>query len=167
VYCGGLSIGNTTSVVFQSGVYIIDGGALNLGGSGGISGGVTGSNVTFFITGTNSTYRGVTLGNGVNFTLSAPSTGNLEGILFYQDPGITAPTAGSGAASYFEGGSALNLSGAIYLPNTTMNFSNGTSTANSVALVAYDIIFTGGAYFKQGGKALTGLGGSATPYIIE
>lgn len=167
VYCNGLNIGNTTSVTFQSGVYIINGGGMNLGGSGGISGGVTGSNVTFFITGTNSTYQGVTLGNGVNFTLSAPSTGDLEGILFYQDPGITAPTGGSSTVTNFQGGSNLNLSGALYFPNTTINFSNGTSTSSSVALVAYDIIFTGGAYFKQGGKSLTGLGGSAVPYIIE
>lgn len=173
VYCGGIQIGNTTSVTFQSGVYILDGGGMNLGGSGGISGGVTGSNVLFFNTGTNSTYRGITLGNGVDFTFTAPSTGNLEGILFYQDPGITAPTASattcgtSGAEVCLDGGSDLSLSGAPYFPNTTVNFSNGTSTASSVALVAYDIIFTGGAYFKQGGTSLTGLGGSASAYIIE
>jgi Flp pilus assembly protein TadG len=170
VYCGGIQIGNTTSVTFSSGVYILNGGGMNLGGSGGISGGVTGSNVLFFNTGTESSYRGITLGNGVDFTFTAPSTGNLQGILFYQDPGITAPTAGaSSTTSYFDGGSVLSLGGSLYFPNTTLNFSNGTSTASvSTALVAYDVVFTGGAYFKQGGSSLTGLpSSSAAAYIIE
>ncbi len=167
VYCGGLNIGNVNSVVFQPGVYIINGGGMNIGGSGGISGGVTGTGVLFFDTGTNANYAGITLGNGVNFTLSAPTSGSLAGILFYQDPGITAPT-GSNTTSYFDGGSNLALTGTIYLPNTTLNFSNGTSTAStSTALVVKDLVFTGGAYFKQSSNGSTGLGGSSAVYWIE
>ena len=167
VYCGGLNIGNVNSVVFSPGVYIINGGGMNIGGSGGISGGVTGTGVLFFDTGTTANYAGITLGNGVNFTLSAPTSGSLAGILFYQDPGITAPT-GSNTVSNFDGGSNLFFTGTIYLPNTTLDFSNGTSTAStSTALVVKDLVFTGGAYFKP--KIPNGrvLGGSSAVYWIE
>jgi len=46
-YCNGLEIGNATSFTFNSGVYIINGGYLDLTGATT----VTGSGVTFFVTG--------------------------------------------------------------------------------------------------------------------
>jgi hypothetical protein len=167
VYCGGIQIGNVNAVKFNPGVYILNGGGMNLGGLGGISGGVTGSNVVFFDTGTNSTYKGVTLGNGIPFTFSAPTSGSLAGILFYQDPGITAPTQGASAVtSYFNGGSSLALQGSLYFPHTTVNFSNGTSTTVT-GLVVYDLVFTGGSKFLQDTGNVTGLGGTATVAIVE
>ncbi|HLH18254.1 MAG TPA: pilus assembly protein TadG-related protein [Bryobacteraceae bacterium] len=167
VYCGGIQIGNVNSVVFNPGVYILNGGGMNLGGLGGIPGGVTGSNVLFFDTGTNSTYKGITLGNGISFTFSAPTTGSLAGILFYQDPGITAPTLGASAVtSYFNGGSSFSLQGSLYFPNTTVNFSNGTSTT-ATGLVVNDLVFTGGSNFVQDTSNLTGLGVVQTVAIVE
>jgi hypothetical protein len=166
VYCGGIQIGNVQSVVFAPGVYILDGGGMNLGGSGGISGGVTATGgVSFFNTGTASSYRGITIGNGVNTTFSAFTTGGQSGMLFYQDPSLSL-AVNSNTTDFFEGGSNLNLTGSLYFPTTAINWSNGTNTSVA-ALVVYDVTFTVGAYFKKDTTGATGLGGSAVLGMVE
>jgi Flp pilus assembly protein TadG len=148
VYCGGINASNGTSVIFNAGTYIMAGGGLSLLNGGGTA---TGTNVTFFLTtgakanysGANSAYAGVTIANGVTVTLSAPTTGgvnSLEGILFFQDRSV--PTGS--AASSFAGGASTTLSGALYFPTTTLNYSNGTNGTYTL-LVADTLVFTGGA----------------------
>jgi hypothetical protein len=167
VYCGGINIGNVNAVTFNPGVYILDGGGMNLGGSGGISGGVTGSGVSFFNTGTASTYKYINIANGVNPTLSAPTTGSMQGMLFYQDPSLSLAVNGT-TTSTFAGGSSLNLSGSLYFPTTAINWSNGTNTTTgSVGMVVYDVTFTGGAYFKQDTTGITTLGSTVSSAIVE
>jgi hypothetical protein len=167
VYCGGISLGNIGAVTFNPGVYILNGGGMNLGGSGGISGGVTGTNVSFFDTGTNASYAGITIANGVNPTLSAPTSGSMAGLLFYQDPSLH-PAISSTTTSYFAGGSSLILAGSLYFVNTPINFSNGTSSStSSVGMVVYDVTFTGGAYFKHDGTNITSLGGTTTAGMVQ
>ncbi len=167
VYCGGLTIGNVNAVTFNPGVYIFDGGALNIGGSGGVAS-VTGTGVTFYSTGTNSTYAGITITNGVqSVQLSAPTSGSMAGLLYYQDPSLL-PAINSTTTSAFAGGVSPLLAGSIYLPHTALNFSNGTSTTtSSVGLVVYDVTFTGGAYFKQDGTNITGLGGTNKAGMVQ
>ena len=148
VYCGGISVSNGVSIIFNAGTYIIAGGGLTLNNGGGTA---TGSNVTFYITsgakasysGANNAYAGVTIANGVTVNFSAPTTGgvnSLEGILFFQDASIPAGSA----ASFFAGGANMTLGGALYFPTTQLNYSNGVSGAYTI-LVADTIIFTGGA----------------------
>ena len=167
VYCGGISLGNVGAVTFNPGVYILNGGGMNLGGSGGISGGVTGTNVGFFDTGTNTSYVGITIANGVNPTLSANTSGSMEGLLFYQDPNLT-PAVSSTTTSSFAGGSSLVLAGSLYFLTTPINFSNGTSSStSSVGMVVYDVTFTGGAYFKHDGTNITSLGGTTVAGMVQ
>ena len=167
VYCGGISLGNVGAVTFNPGVYILNGGGMNLGGSGGISGGVSGTNVGFFDTGTNASYVGITIANGVNPTFSANTSGSMAGLLFYQDPSLH-PTISSTTTSYFAGGSSLILAGSLYFVNTPINFSNGTSSStSSVGMVVYDVTFTGGAYFKHDGTNITSLGGTTTAGMVQ
>jgi hypothetical protein len=148
VYCGGISASNGTSVTFNSGTYILAGGGMSLNNGGGTD---TGTNVTFYDTtgakagysGANSAYAGINIANGVTVNFSAPTTGglnSLEGILFFQDSSIPAKSA----ASYFAGGASTTLSGALYFPTTTLNYSNGTSGTYTI-LVADTLVFTGGA----------------------
>ncbi len=163
VYCGtggspAISIGNVNNVTFNSGVYILDGGGMNLGGIGGIAR-VTAAGVCFFNTGTNATYKGVIIGNGVPTTAIPEASGSMAGLLVYQDPSLS-PGVSTTTDSKFEGGSALTISGSIYLPTTRMLFANGTSTTTSTALVVYQVQFDGGAYFKKDGTNITGLGGA-------
>lgn len=170
VYCGGITIGNVNSVVFSAGVYVLDGGGLCLGCGGGISGGVTGAGVSFFNTGTASSYRGITIGNGVNVTFSAPTSGSMAGLMFYQDPSLTltlnTTTCTTSTMSCFNGGSSSSYSGSIYLPTTAVTWDNGTTT-NTLAMVVYDVIFAGGAYFKVDTTGATGLGGTTLSGMVE
>jgi hypothetical protein len=168
VYCGGFTIGNAGAVTFNPGVYILDGGGMNIGGSGGVAS-VTGSGVTFYSTGTLATYKGMTITNGAGSpSLSAPTTGSMAGLLYYQDPSLTTLPINSTTTSAFAGGVSAVFTGSLYLPHSAVNFSNGTSTsAASVGLVVYDVTFTGGAYFKHDGTNITSLGGTTTAALVQ
>ena len=137
-YCGGITVTNgVTGVTFAPGIYIIKGGGLTFGG--GIT--TSGSGVMFYLTGTNSTYRSVTIANGANVVFSAPTSGIYQGVLFYQDRTIT-----SSSNATFAGGAVTNLTGSLYFPTTYVNFSNGySSTGSSMAIVAKRVSFVGGA----------------------
>jgi hypothetical protein len=150
-YCGGITVTNgVTNVTFGSGNFIINGGGLTFGG--GIT--TSGSNLMFYLTGTNATYASVTIANGVTVTFSAPTSGTYQGILFYQNRSIT-----SGSNATFAGGATMNLSGTLYFPTTDVSFSNGVAAeANSTAIVANEVSITGGTnitYDPTGAK--TGL----------
>jgi hypothetical protein len=167
VYCGGITIGNINSATFNPGVYILDGGGMKLGYGGGVSGGVTGTGVSFFNTGTNSTYAAIQIINGANSTLSAPTSGSMAGLLFYQDPSLS-PGISAATTSAFAGGVNLILAGSMYFVNTAINFSNGTnSSTSSVGMVVYDVTFTGGAYFKHDGTNITGLGATTSAGMVQ
>jgi hypothetical protein len=172
VWCGGITIGNVSTVTFNPGVYILDGGGLSIGQGGGVSS-ATGTGVTFYSTGTNtgstSTYRGITITNGVTTVqLSAPTSGSMAGLVYYQDPSLTTLPVSSNTTSIFAGGVSPMLAGSIYLPNTAINFSNGTSSSTaSVGMVVYDAVFTGGAYFKHDGTNITSLGGTTRAGMVQ
>jgi Flp pilus assembly protein TadG len=156
-YCNGINVSNP-NVTFGAGNYIINGGGLTFGG------GVTssGSGVMFYLTGTNTTYASVTIANGVNVTLSAPTSGAYLGVLFFQNRLIT-----SSSNAIFGGGATMLLSGSLYFPTTDVSFSNGTTAeANSTAIVAKQISFTGGANIKYDSTGLkTGLFSKAVALV--
>ncbi len=175
VYCGGISVSNGSSVTFQSGMYVIYGGGVNIT-SGTLN---TGSGVIFYLTGTNATYRGFTVGNGVsNLQLSAPTSGGLAGVLIYQDRSITPSTSTSdcnfdtlanpNGVSSVCGGATSKLSGIVYLPTTTMAFTNGTSSTQTMSLVVYDAYFNGGSYYFATDASGTLVGGSGgnKPFLV-
>jgi hypothetical protein len=150
-YCGGISVGNgVTGVTFATGDYIILGGGLNF------SGGTTSSGigVMFYLTGnTTYPYASVTMSNGANVTLSAPTSGTYLGVLFFQDRSIT-----SSSNATFTGGATMLLTGSLYFPTTYVSFSNGTSTTAYTAIVADEVSFTGGASINYDNTGLkTGL----------
>lgn len=140
-YCGGLTIDSGGSVTMSPGVYIINGGTFSV--QGGTT--VTGTGVTIVLTGSGSNYANASVGNGTAVTLSAPTTGATAGLVFLQDP--KAPTSGS---SSFQGGSTLQLTGALYFPTQTVLYANGASAGSTCTqLIAYDIQFAGGASFNS------------------
>lgn len=135
VYCGGITINNGATASFNPGTYIVNGGSVNFGGGATI----VGSGVTFFLTGTNATYGSVTINNGVNVILSAPTYGTYDGLLFFQDRPITSAVSAS-----FGGGASMQLTGSLSFPTTSLSFSNGASAAGTTALIADQVSFTGG-----------------------
>ncbi|HEV2447011.1 MAG TPA: hypothetical protein VGS58_13865, partial [Candidatus Sulfopaludibacter sp.] len=135
VYCGGISIGNSATVTVNPGTYVLLGGGLNFGGGASISG----DGVTFYNTyDATHSYGAIQMGNGASVTLSAPTGGTLSGMLFFQDRSVV-----GGAASAFNGGASLNLTGALYFPTTGMSYSNGVKAPYTI-LVAKTISFSGG-----------------------
>lgn len=140
VYCNGISISNGTDVIFNPGTYILKGGGLNF--SGGAT--VSGSGVTFYNTsGSGYSYGGISFSGGTHDTLSAPTTGALAGILFFQDRSVV-----SGAASSFTGGASAVLNGTLYFPTTTVSYSGGTGTAYTI-LISKQVNFSGGAMLNS------------------
>ena len=103
VYCGGLTIAAGASVELSPGTYVIRDGPLTLLGAGAISG----QGVTFFLTGTGAVVNFAALSS---LDLTAPTQGDLAGILFFQDP----DTAGT---HIWLGTSTANLQGVIYFPS--------------------------------------------------
>jgi Flp pilus assembly protein TadG len=138
-YCGGITVANGATATYNPGMYIINGGGLNL--AGGTTN--TGTGVTFYLTGTNSTYSSVSISNGVSATFSAPTTGTYTGILFYQDRTIV-----TSSNATFSGGSSMTLTGSLYFPTTSVSFSNGSGSAGYTAIVASKVSFTGGTSIK-------------------
>jgi hypothetical protein len=154
-YCNGFNLGNGMGAVMAPGVYIISGGSFNIQ-SGPLT--ATGG-VTIYLTGTAT----VNIANGSTVTLSAQSSGSYEGILFYQDRSVSSP-----GASTFAGGANMNLSGSLYFPKALLNINNGTNTQTG-AVVASTVNFQGGASFKAGTQAQTGINSSPTytPYLLQ
>jgi len=137
VYCNGITIsGGSSNVTFMPGTYILNGGGFSVSGGGTING----AGVTFYNTGGGAYgYKPVSISGGTMGTLSAPTSGAMEGMLFFQDRSIT-----SGSTNAITGGSTLSLEGAIYFPTTPLTFTGGSSGSTGCSiLVASTISFTG------------------------
>ena len=149
VYCGGLRISAGRTVHMNPGTYIMDRGDFNVNGSATL----TGDNVTIILTSsTGSSYGSITINGGANVALSAPTTedasgsiqGDYIGMLFYQDRNSgTSPSLNA----TFNGGSTMEVSGAIYMPNNSVSFNGGNSTDSNgcLMLVAQTVSFNGNA----------------------
>lgn len=134
-YCNGVSIGNGAIVSMAAGIYYIESGTFNVGGGTTL----TGSGVTIVLTQNTSGYATVSIGNGASVTLSAPTSGDLAGLLFFADR--NAPNSG---VNTFAGGASVILTGALYFPTQQLVFSNGAGTQACTQVIAWQIQFTGG-----------------------
>ncbi|MCP4183736.1 MAG: pilus assembly protein [Hyphomicrobiales bacterium] len=76
-YCGGIVLGGKITVTLKPGVYIIKNGPLRLGGNATM----TGVNVGFFFEGNGPPFN---FGVSTQISLTAPKTGPLAGILFFE-----------------------------------------------------------------------------------
>jgi Flp pilus assembly protein TadG len=126
VYCGGITISGSAVVTFNPGNYILLGGGFTTLGTSVVNG----TGVTFYNTASTVPSRPYTplqvgLDNSV-VKLTAPTSGNLQGILFFQDRSIV-----SSADNVLNG----SFTGAIYLPTTPLVMQSGSSVS-----VAYTIL---------------------------
>ncbi len=113
VYCGGLDIDGKSDITLSSGTYIIKDGPFALKGSAK----VTGTDVTIFLTGAGAV---VNMKAKTQVDLSAPTTGDLAGVLFFQDPAF-------GGIHDWKGKAATTLKGVIYFPEGTLESKNTNS----------------------------------------
>jgi hypothetical protein len=138
VYCGGMTVTGSGTITFNPGIYVLNGGGFNWGGSAALKG----AHVMFFITG-DSTHPAAPLnasGSGA-ISFSAPDSGVYEGLLFFQDRNVT-----YGPANVFNGNNASNTTGAFYFPTTSLTYS-GSSSGRYQALVAKKVTMTGNSNF--------------------
>jgi len=173
VYCGGISVSSGDTVTMDPGIYVIDEGNFTVNGGGTI----TGDGVTIILTASDgSGYGTISMNGGAIANLTAPTsadatgsiTGDYTGMLFYQDR-----NAGSSSSldATFNGGSTVELGGAIYLPENDISFTGGNDTGSDgcLLLVAQTVSFNGNADIENdcdiyGGNPIT-YGG--TPGLVE
>jgi hypothetical protein len=148
-YYGGISINGNQAIVFNPGLYILGGGGLSINGN---TSTMTGTGVTFYNTTGLSGYKTIKLNGNTQENLSAPTSGSLQGILFFQDRSI--PT--SGAGSIINGNSASTFDGALYFPTTDVTYNGNSSLNGYTILVAYDILWNGNSTVGNNYTSLAG-----------
>lgn len=137
-YCGGISIGGNADVIFNSGTYVLDAGDLSITGNADVHG----VGVTIILTSSSSTYGSIKITGGSDIALSAPTSGDFEGVAFYQDP-----DADTGNTNMITGNSDMNIEGALYLPNGHLDFGgNGAWEGECTQMIANTIAMTGDAH---------------------
>jgi hypothetical protein len=116
---------------------------------------MAGSGVTIYIQS-----GGVSMSGGATVSLSAPSTGTWQGILFYQARGNT-------ASSTLVGGTAQAMNGVLYFPSASLTYTGGSSTiATATTLVADTLTMVGNSYINSSAvTAFTGTTGGVS--VIE
>ena len=161
VYCGGLTINTTSTVTMASGTYIILG-ALSINGPT-----LTGTGVTFYVTQGKGYSYGASSIDNVNATLSAPTSGTLQGILYFSDR--TLPAAGADL-SVADWNPSSRLDGILYLAGQELTVSNATLQGNQYFGVVADYAAMNNAGFTpsndysalSGGNPFQGSGGTAS-----
>ena len=96
--------------------------------------------VTIFLTGSAGNYAQADISGGATVSIEAPSTGTYRGIAFFQDRNASS----GGSPNMFNGGSTMEIKGAIYIPKQEVQFDGGnTSSGGCTKIVAFRIEFTG------------------------
>ncbi len=158
VYCGGISIVADSSVTFQAGLYVLDGGGLSIGGQAT----ATGTNVSFFLTENSCAIANVSIQAGATVSLSAPTVGyypNGNGVLFFHDR-----NSPSNVSHNLTGGSTTNLEGIIYFPNQDLHYAGGAAETDSpIMIIARSVSFSGNSQLGS----FDGSAVETNPLLIE
>ena len=144
VYCNGLTINAGAKVTLNPGLYIVRGGGISINGTASVAG----DGVSFFNTGGGSyKYDVITINGGASVTLTAPTSGATKGMLFFDD---RSSTASAGKKHTFNGGSTVNLSGAMYFANTDLHLAGDfVGEGNKMILAAKNISINGNVDFEK------------------
>ncbi len=149
-YCGGITVQGGATLNLNGGLYILDGGGLTVSGGSNI----IGNGVTFYNTGTSSLqYKPITVSGGSTTSLTAPTTGNYAGILFFEDRGLS--TNNNNQKNAISGASGAQFTGALYFLNSELDFTGGSNAAYTV-IVADILNITGGTTVNSNYSTLGG-----------
>jgi len=155
-FCGGIKVNAGSTVTFNPGLYIVDGGGITVNGGATVSG----TGVTFYLTGANNAgsskqnYAGVSINSTATVNFSSPcdsSSGGIPGMLFFQDRSIT-----TGAGSTINGSASSTISGAIYFPTTPLGYAGSTGANMFTLLVADTLSLLGNSSVGNNYSCLTG-----------
>lgn len=138
-YCDGLTIRGTAYL--EAGEYVIVGGVFKVTSTAHVTSDED-EGVTIFLTGSGSDYATVDISGDTDLNIVATTEGQYKGIAFFQDR--NAPVVDSGSGNLLNGGSSMNIIGAVYFPRQTLSFRGGNSSEGTCTrIVAYMINFTG------------------------
>jgi hypothetical protein len=142
VYCKGISLNG--DVVFEPGLYVLDGVGLDIQSSAVVTNNENASGgVTFYLTGSGSQYASVSVSSGSQVTLTPMTTGTLANVLFFQDRNA------KNGQSKFTGQSNMDVTGMLYFPNSEVEFTGGSELDEAdVLLVASTIKISGNSYLN-------------------
>jgi hypothetical protein len=142
VYCKGISING--DVVFEPGLYVLDGVGLDIQGNAVVSNNENAfGGVTFYLTGSGNKYADVKIASGSDVTLTPVTSGVLPNVLMFQDRNA------KNGQSKFTGQAQMYLTGIIYFSNSEVEFTGGSTAERAeILLVASTLKFTGNAYLN-------------------
>ena len=124
VYCGGIKVKFNARAVFKPGIYVIKDGPLAIGKYSELKG----QNVAFYLLGDTSTF---TFDRDAKVTMSAPKSGPLAGILFFEDRNAPLNRV---HAIYSE--DAREFLGTFYLPRGVLRVDTQNPVADASAYTA-------------------------------
>ena len=141
VYCGGIDINGGPIVDFMPGEYVLKGEGLSITGNGT----VTGDEVMFYIDPSTTgilpdALQSVHLAGTTDITLNAPTSGDYEDVLFYQDA-----NSPSDLIAVFNGSADTELNGVLYFPNNPVRFSGNGDPGGATSIIGRTVTFTGNA----------------------
>lgn len=143
-YCYGFNLSAQSSLTLDPGVYVVRNG-ISLGAQTSM----TGTGVTIYIQS-----GGVNMSGGATVGLTAPSSGQWQGILFYQDRHDT-------TASTLVGGTNQLMNGVLYFPAAHLNYTGGSGTsATATTIVANTLTLVGNSFIQAAATTqFTGISG--------
>jgi len=151
VFCSGFNVGAQSELTLNAGTYVIKNG-ISIGGQATIKS--TGG-VTIYIQS-----GGVTMAGGASVSLSAPTTGTWQGILFYQDRANTTDSS-------LVGGTGQQMNGVLYFPDAHLTYTGGSNVvATATTIVANTLSMVGNSFISAAATTqFTGVSGGA--FLIE
>ena len=157
-YSAGLNYSNNVTLNLAQGVYYIDT-QLSLQNNVIVN---ANTGVTLVINGN----YAINLGNNVTINITAPTSGPTAGLAI-----ASIRTATASVTQLFSNNAILNLTGAIYFPNQTVQFDNNSTinTAKCGQLVARIIQLQNNANLKNdcAGTGVLPITGGSTPQLVE
>jgi hypothetical protein len=137
VYQGGISVSSNGSLTLAAGIYILDGGGLQVSGNGSISG----DGVMIYNTG-GASAGGINISGNGNIHLTAPTSGVYQGISIFQDRNAT-------GALQLSGNGSVQVTGTVYAPAATIQLSGNASTGSTVggSFIALRVSASGNGHF--------------------
>jgi Flp pilus assembly protein TadG len=139
-YCGGLKITNSANVTFSTGNYFIQNGDFTIQNSAN----VTGTGVSFLLSGTSSNINITTTGT---LNLSASTSGAWAGFLFFWDQ----TTTSKGQTDIIQAATA-NLSGILYFAGQTLSIKGGAKVTVSPGALIADMLLPDNGHLTLNGS---------------
>ena len=145
-YCGGIRLSNGFTH-FNPGTYILAGGGFSENGGPTMNG----TGITFYNTTGTGGYQPIALTGNATVNFSAPISGPMAGVRFFQDRSIPSSAAGSTLG----GNSTSTYDGALYFPTTMLTLGGNSSAGGYMIVVADKISLSGNASLGSNYSSLT------------